>query len=41
MTVIVEGETIDVDIDLLKEYYEISKEFINFVRTMIDGEKEI
>ncbi len=41
MTVVVEGETIDVDIDLLKEYYEKSKEFIHFVKAMIDGEKEI
>jgi len=40
MTVIVEGETIDVDIDLLKEYYEISKKFIHFVRAMVEGEKE-
>jgi len=41
MTVIVEGETIDVDIDLLKEYYETSKEFIHFVQAMVEGEKEI
>ena len=40
MTVRVNGEEIDVDIDLLKEYYETSKEFIHFVQKMIEGEKE-
>lgn len=40
MTVRVNGEEIDVDIDLLKEYYETSKEFLHFVKKMIEGEKE-
>ena len=41
MTVKVDGETIDVDIDLLREYYDKSKEFIHLVRAMVEGEKEI
>ena len=41
MTVIVNGETINVDIDLLKEYYEKSKQFINFVKVMVEGEEEL
>lgn len=40
MTVVVEGETIDVHIDSLKEDYEKSKEFINFVKVMVEGEEE-
>lgn len=41
MTVIVNGEKINVDIDLLKEYYEKSKQFVHFVKVMIEGEEEI
>jgi hypothetical protein len=41
MTVNVNGETINVDIDLLKEYYEKSKQFVNFVKVMIEGEDEL
>lgn len=41
MTVIVAGETIDVDIDLLKEYYDISKEFIHFVKSITEGEQDL
>jgi len=40
MTVSVDGETINVDIDLLKEYYEKSKQFVNFVKVMVEGEEE-
>jgi hypothetical protein len=40
MTVNINGETIDVDIDLLKEYYEKGKQFVDFVRAMIMGEEE-
>jgi len=40
MTVVVEGETIDVHIDSLKEDYEKSKEFINFVKVMVEGEED-
>lgn len=40
MTVIVNGEIINVDIDLLKEYYEKAKQFVHFVKVMIEGEDE-
>ncbi|MBL7054442.1 hypothetical protein ISS05_01650 [Candidatus Woesearchaeota archaeon] len=40
MTVNVDGETINVDIDLLKEYYEKSKLFIKFVKAMIGVKRE-
>ena len=40
MTVVIDGETVNVDIDLLKEYYEKSKDFIRLVRGMIIGEEE-
>lgn len=40
MTVIVNGEKINVDIDLLKEYYEKSKQFVHFVKVMVEGEDE-
>jgi hypothetical protein len=41
MIVNLNGETIDVNIDLLKEYYEKSKQFVNFVKVMVEGEEEI
>lgn len=41
MIVNVNGETINVDIDLLKEYYEKSKQFVDFVKVMVEGEEEI
>ena len=34
------GEVINVDIDLLKEYYDTTKNFIAFVKRMINEEKE-
>jgi len=40
MTVEVNGETIGVDIDLLKEYYEISKQFTDFVEVMVEGKRK-
>lgn len=40
MTVDIDGEKIGVDIDLLREYYEKSKQFVNFVKVMVEGEEE-
>ncbi len=40
MTVIIDGETVDVHIDLLREYYETGKKFFSFVSAMIHGEEE-
>ncbi len=41
MTVMIEGKPFDVDIDLLKEYYDTSKEFISMIRSIIKGEEEL
>jgi len=34
------GEIVNVDIDILKEYYEKTRNFINFVKKIINEEKE-
>jgi hypothetical protein len=34
------GEIVEVDIDLVKEYYEYTKSFVKFVRTTLYGEQE-
>jgi|TARA_B100001971_G_C18206604_1_gene548019 hypothetical protein len=35
-----DGEVIDVDIDLLKEYYDKVRAFVGFVKNMVEGNKE-
>jgi hypothetical protein len=34
------GEIVEVSIDVLKDYYETSKNFVNYVKSVIDEEKE-
>ena len=34
------GEIIEINIDILKEYYERAKEFVNFVKAIVHGEEE-
>lgn len=37
----IDGEIVEVSIDVLKEYYDKAREFINFIRKTIYGEEEI
>lgn len=41
MIVTLDGEDVDVDIDLLKEYYDIAKEFVHFVKDYTEGKREL
>ena len=34
------GEIVEINIDVLKEYYERAKEFVNFVKVTVHGEEE-
>ena len=34
------GEIVEINIDVLKEYYERAKEFVNFVKVVVHGEEE-
>ena len=40
IAIIDKGEIVNVDIDTLKEYYERTKNFVNFVKKIINEEKE-
>jgi hypothetical protein len=35
------GQVVEVNIDILKEYYDKAKQFVDFVKVMIYGEEEI
>jgi hypothetical protein len=34
------GEVVEVNIDVLKEYYDYAKQFIGFVKVLLHGEEE-
>lgn len=41
MTVNIEGETIEVNIDLLKEYYDETKNFLSYLKGVVQEEDEL
>ena len=42
MTVTIDnGEVVEVNIDILKEYYQTAKDFISYAKRIIYGEEEL
>lgn len=40
MTCTIDNQVVEVNIDILKEYYEMTKKFINYVETIIEEKEE-